>query len=272
MQLVHLLTFAVRSELTLLYNVTLVIELHNPDIIGIWGVGVRPTTNIKSLLVIEVNITCIVATSRTRDTSDLFLESDDTFGIICVIETRFVLNKQNIGIVSSSALRFGFTEHIDQMIVLRSLVEVNLLKTCFFDARRRQNTSIPNKSTQIGEFSEESRSIAICLSQFATNVSSTVGSGLNVENFKCRGISTTFNILVDPIVSFLELLRVRDSNLRNILNIVVKTRIDDINTVNLTSGGIQDNIKLNILPRVSNDLISRRNCLIVTNTDLINTN
>ena len=158
------------------------------------------------------------------------------------------------------------------MIVLRSLVEVNLLETCSFKTRRGKKASIPNQTTKIGEFSKESRRIAICLSQFATNVSSTVGSGLNVENFKCRGISTTFDILVDPIVSFLKLLRVRDSNLRNILNIVSKTRIDDINTVNLTSSGIQDNIKFNILSRVGDDLIRGRNCLIVTNTDLINTN
>ena len=63
MQLMHLLTFAVRSKLTLLDYITEVIELHNPDIIRIWGVSVRPTTDIDSLLIIKIDITSIVTAS-----------------------------------------------------------------------------------------------------------------------------------------------------------------------------------------------------------------
>ena len=78
----------------------------------------------------------------------------------------------------------------------------------------------------------------------------------------------SFLIKGGPVISLLESLRMRYSDLRRIVSIVVKTRVDNVNSIDLTSGNIKINIKFNVLTLRSNDLIGRRNCFVVTNTRL----
>ena len=156
------------------------------------------------------------------------------------------------------------------MIFFAGLIKIHLLPTCSLDRGTREECSVPNNATEVIELGNEGRTVAIGLSQFTADIETTIRSNNGVEYLK--GGTSRLSKLSRPVICLLKSLRMGNADFWGILSVVVETRVDNINLINLTSRGIQFDIQFNVLTLRTNDLIGRRNCLIVTNTTLSDSN
>ena len=206
-----------RSNLTLLYKVPFRITLNNPHIIGVGRIRIGITANINFLFLIKSNCCYIISSSRSRNTTDCSLPHQNTIGIIGIIKIRAIHAQPDVWVVDIIVGIICLACNIN-VVVFSRVIKCHFDKFCLLGASiLRKKRAIPNQLSKIIKLCNKCCLITISFKDTTTNVSITI-AGLD-HIVDCQ-FTCCFQIICNPITSFLKLLRMRNTNLRRIFRII----------------------------------------------------